>query len=719
MQSKSPSIRIFSSGIRKIPHLSGLLGGAEVLSPGMQGREDWVAVWGAEKRSGKRATEYAKTRGVPLLYLEEALYKGYAPKDAPLGLIKTQGSAYYDARSSHELSDYLNQGEESLDAMRLQYAQECIEMIRKYGLTKYNNAPPLEHCASLKTFLMHQGKSILLIDQTFEDKSVTLGNAGAEDFEAMYKKARLLYPHQKVLFKVHPLVASGDRRGYLRDLYDRLPAEEREHIRLVEEHVNVSSLFPWIQEVFVVTSQAGFDALLWGMPVRCFGQPFYGGWGLTFDEKAWSEHLRQRKVSIEKLFWGIAIECSSYVHPDTGERQELLEVLEFLSLQCRHHTIAPKEKVVFYNVRRWKRRTLEAFLGIEKNQSVHVWGIKRLEWLLQSGWRGAGEKCSIVVWGSKSLKELSGYRKECSILCVEDGFLRSVGLGADFVEPLSLAVDQEGIYFDPRTGSALEQILQTERWCGYEKRRAFLLLEILKNKALTKYNVGNRSSVQEYLKNLGIATSCILVAGQVEDDASIVLGAESIKKNIELLCTVIEKTSSGVILYKPHPDVVVAGRPGALTSEEWKHAEKLCQQKGLVLCNMEGFDIAQCYAVSKELHVITSTAGLEALVHGLTVFTYGRAFYAGYGLTVDMQSFERRPRRALWELMGACYMFYSRYRLPKKNHFTNVFGVINYIALQKSSVGESSPVHKKSSMKKNSKLKRMVSFCIRSLQGFI
>ena len=28
----------------------------------------------------------------------------------------------------------------------------------------------------------------------------------------------------------------------------------------------------------------GFEALLWGKPVRCFGMPFYAGWGLTRDE---------------------------------------------------------------------------------------------------------------------------------------------------------------------------------------------------------------------------------------------------------------------------------------------------------------------------------------------------------------------------------------------------------------------------------------------------
>ena len=37
--------------------------------------------------------------------------------------------------------------------------------------------------------------------------------------------------------------------------------------------------------------------------------------------------------------------------------------------------------------------------------------------------------------------------------------------------------------------------------------------------------------------------------------------------------------------------------------------------------------------------VISSTVGLEALLHGRPVLTLGRPFYSGYGVTVDVDSF--------------------------------------------------------------------------------
>ena len=45
------------------------------------------------------------------------------------------------------------------------------------------------------------------------------------------------------------------------------------------------------------------------------------------------------------------------------------------------------------------------------------------------------------------------------LIRVEDGFVRSVGLGSDFLPPASLVLDRRGMYFDPRTKSDLETLL--------------------------------------------------------------------------------------------------------------------------------------------------------------------------------------------------------------------------------------------------------------------
>ncbi|WP_349356046.1 hypothetical protein [Escherichia coli] len=53
-----------------------------------------------------------------------------------------------------------------------------------------------------------------------------------------------------------------------------------------------------------MTSQYGFEALLAGKPVTCFGQPWYAGWGLTDDRHPQSALLSARRGSatLEELF---------------------------------------------------------------------------------------------------------------------------------------------------------------------------------------------------------------------------------------------------------------------------------------------------------------------------------------------------------------------------------------------------------------------------------
>ena len=51
---------------------------------------------------------------------------------------------------------------------------------------------------------------------------------------------------------------------------------------------------------------------------------------------------------------------------------------------------------------------------------------------------------------------------------VEDGFLRSAGLGAEFHAPLSLVFDSEGIYYDCTAPCDLESILRERKFSAKE-----------------------------------------------------------------------------------------------------------------------------------------------------------------------------------------------------------------------------------------------------------
>ncbi|MCV4714112.1 capsular polysaccharide biosynthesis protein, partial [Escherichia coli] len=58
----------------------------------------------------------------------------------------------------------------------------------------------------------------------------------------------------------------------------------------------------------------------------------------------------------------------------------------------------------------------------------------------------------VLVWGNR-------YPELQSVIRIEDGFIRSNGLGSNLCRPSSLSIDPVGIYFDSRRPSKLEQLL--------------------------------------------------------------------------------------------------------------------------------------------------------------------------------------------------------------------------------------------------------------------
>jgi capsular polysaccharide export protein len=66
----------------------------------------------------------------------------------------------------------------------------------------------------------------------------------------------------------------------------------------------------------VITSLAGFEALLRGRRVHCHGQPFYAGWGLTAD--ATPHARRTRRLALDELVAATLLLHPTYVSRTTG-----------------------------------------------------------------------------------------------------------------------------------------------------------------------------------------------------------------------------------------------------------------------------------------------------------------------------------------------------------------------------------------------------------------
>jgi capsular polysaccharide export protein len=232
-----------------------------------------------------------------------------------------------------------------------------------------------------------------------------------------------------------------------------------------------------------------------------------------------------------------------------------------------------------------------------------------------------------------------------------------------------LVVDRHGVYFDPGEPSDLETLLNTAAIGPDERERAKALIELMLNRRVTKYNTELHRPLA---LDVAPGRPTLLVPGQVEDDASVRFGCDSIRTNEGLLRAVRKANPTGFIVYKPHPDTLARNRKGHIDAAMLR---QLCDHVETEV------DVIGCIEGVGEVHTMTSLAGFDALLRGRRVVTYGRPFYAGWGLTDDRLDFPRRTRRlTLEELVAATLLRYPRYWRSDLGAFVSAESVVRLIA---------------------------------------
>ena len=253
---------------------------------------------------------------------------------------------------------------------------------------------------------------------------------------------------------------------------------------------------------------------------------------------------------------------------------------------------------------------------------------------------------TVAVWGLPP--ETLAARDDLNVLRLEDGFLRSVGLGAELTTPLSWVVDRRGLYYDATTPSDLEVLLQQSAFNPAEIARAAQFRASVVAAGVTKYNLGGVL----WQRPAGVRR-VILLVGQVESDASLRYGAPQVKTNLALAEAVRAEAPDDFLLYKPHPDVVSRLRASGVAED---------RVSTVVDATVLDADLHALLAAVDEVHVMTSLAGFEALLRGVPVVCHGLPFYAGWGLTTDRCATARRSRRlTLDELVAGALLRYPCY----------------------------------------------------------
>ena len=602
--------------------------------------------WG-HKRTGKFAQWCSQNFNGELTLLEDGFIRSIdlGVNGAPaFSIIEDNIGIYYDATTPSKLENILNTYDFTKDKTLIQTAKKAIGLIKKYHISKYNHAKNISN-----DYFQNNDKKVLIIAQTHGDKSLEYGMTQAYTTDDIVNIALKENPNATLYIKIHPDVLSGKKESDINiNTLDK-------QCKVITDDINPISLLKHFDKVYTKTSQMGFEALFLDKEVICFGMPFYAGWGLTDDRVSCDR--RRKKLNLEEVFAAAYILYTKYYNPYTQKESNILDTIETIN---KYRNIYRKNSgnLYFFGFSRWKQGFTTPFFSTLRHNKIFF--CSTLENALT---KDLNNSSKIYIWGKKAFNEVEAYAKEQNIPLhrVEDGFIRSVSLGSDLTKAYSLVVDSRGIYFDPTQESDLEHILNTYNFEDSLLQRAEKLQNYLIENKISKYNIYQDKQLE--LEDLKESQTVVMVPGQVEDDASIIYGANGMT-NLELLQQARKNAPDAYIIYKPHPDVLAGNRKGNIPKEE-----------ALKYCNtiIEKASIDSVLERADEVHTMTSLVGFEALMRGKKVYTYGSPFYAGWGLTTDAKAPSRRNvEHTLEELIAATLILYPRYIHPKTNAFCEV-----------------------------------------------
>ncbi|WP_319530306.1 capsular polysaccharide biosynthesis protein [uncultured Cohaesibacter sp.] len=285
----------------------------------------------------------------------------------------------------------------------------------------------------------------------------------------------------------------------------------------------------------------------------------------------------------------------------------------------------------------------------------------------------------IMIWAYKADQDfLKTVRKQDNtVFYVEDGFLRSVKQGGSMTPPISIVVDTKAPYFDARHSTDLEDLLNNFDFASQPDlvaRAEYCIKEMLES-GISKYNPTAKTELD--LDRLAAGRKKILVVGQVENDASIQFGCKAKLTNNDLVRLAKAENPDDLIIYKPHPDVLLGYRNELSDPKEVEDIATILR---------DPVRLSDILSQVDHVYTITSLVGLEALLRGLPVTCLGAPFYSGWGLTDDRQITGRRQRKLTVEqLFAIAYIIYPIYSNPFSK---SKFEIEDALHLMKQMIGQ-------------------------------
>lgn len=193
-------------------------------------------------------------------------------------------------------------------------ATRLINRIVEGRLSRHNHLPDVP----IKIGGAERPK-LLLIDGIGVKADAEKAAPALQAFKGMLRDVIAQYPDHDIVVK-----SELPKTRYLAlNVLAHLP-----NVYFIDFNIHTRSLLDIAEKVFVVNAAEGFEALLLGKEVHCYGRPFYAGWGLTTDHVAIPERTAKRMV--KEIFHFACIVSSRYYLPTEDRACELEELVDYM-----------------------------------------------------------------------------------------------------------------------------------------------------------------------------------------------------------------------------------------------------------------------------------------------------------------------------------------------------------------------------------------------------
>ncbi|NPA11420.1 MAG: capsule polysaccharide transporter [Epsilonproteobacteria bacterium] len=253
-------------------------------------------------------------------------------------------------------------------------------------------------------------------------------------------------------------------------------------------------------------------------------------------------------------------------------------------------------------------------------------------------------------------------------LLLEDGFIRSVGLGVEGYPAFSIVEDDAGMHYDANKETRIERILKE-----YDFKNDTSLMQTAKDALylIKKHKISKYNNAPLTLPPLKKGKKVLIIA-QTAGDNSLKYGRAYEFDPKDIILSALDENPNSTVYVKIHPDALTGKRKSSIDVDlAKKYCEVITQNTNPIML-LEEFD---------KVYTQTSQMGFEAALLGKEVVTFGMPFYAGWGVTKDKLTNKRRIRKLTQlEIFAAAYILYSSYYNPYEKRECDIIETIEEIA---------------------------------------